>query len=77
MFPKYHHWNITYTRKGLAKRFLSRTARSVFAVLLVVGAIRARRTGLRLADVPQAARSAVAYLLDTGVRLLQSARSVV
>ena len=45
MFPTYSDWDITYTKKGLAKKRVKTTFRYLAYLATIVGIIRLRRNG--------------------------------
>ncbi|KAL0261233.1 hypothetical protein SLS55_004929 [Diplodia seriata] len=76
MFPVWSDWNITYTRKGLVKLYLQRGLRVLTAVVLLIGAWKARQRGLKVADLRVAAKIGVGILLDRGIDLLRTAKQL-
>jgi hypothetical protein len=50
-FPKWDDWNITYTKKGIAKMRMRRAVRVLVVVLAVGGLWRLKLSGLRVNDV--------------------------
>ncbi|KAF1956395.1 FAD/NAD(P)-binding domain-containing protein [Byssothecium circinans] len=50
-FPVWSDWNIAYTKQGISRMQRKRALRVLSFILAVVGIYRARRNGVRLADV--------------------------
>jgi cation diffusion facilitator CzcD-associated flavoprotein CzcO len=59
LFPKWSDWNITYTKKGLAKQRTQKSARVLLGALAVVGAYRFHQSGASVKDVQAALRNAL------------------
>ena len=78
MFPKWNHWNIQYTSKGLIKQRIKQTLRTVTLLASIVGLYYVRkdvRCGLRAFDslIKQKFRLGLLKMLvwaEKGVRML-------
>jgi cation diffusion facilitator CzcD-associated flavoprotein CzcO len=58
-FPKWNHWNIEYTKKGIWNIRRTRMTRTLAILLAVVGAYRMRRSGLGVAHIKGVIRGIV------------------
>jgi cation diffusion facilitator CzcD-associated flavoprotein CzcO len=58
-FPKWDDWNIAYTRKGIWSIRKTRAMRGLAVLLAVIGAYRARRSGLGIRDAKGLMRSII------------------
>jgi cation diffusion facilitator CzcD-associated flavoprotein CzcO len=58
-FPKWNHWNIEYTKKGIWNIRRARAMRTLATLLAVVGAYRARQHGLGFANIKGVLQSIV------------------
>jgi len=72
MFPKSKDWDIKYTSKGLVKKRMNTVLKYSMYMILLTGAIRAKRAGLNLMDVPRLAKGYSRAALMMAAGLLQS-----
>lgn len=67
-FPKYEHWNIAYTRKGIAKIRRTRALRLLSVTLAIVGVYRWRQSGLGFKDIRTCLQNVFHGALATAVQ---------
>jgi len=67
-FPKYYHWNIAYTSKGLSKTRRTRALRMLGVTLAIIGVYRWRKSGLGLKDIRGMMRNVLQGVLATAVQ---------
>jgi hypothetical protein len=56
MFPRWRDWTFKYTPQGLARRRRRLALRTVTYALAIYAALRARKAGYQLKDVPSLVR---------------------
>ncbi|ORY06643.1 hypothetical protein BCR34DRAFT_490033 [Clohesyomyces aquaticus] len=74
VFPKWNHWNVTYTQKGLKKQRTRTMLKSLSAIVLLVGAYRMRQNRLSVQDIRTAFQTSVQGLLRRLIELLSVAQ---
>lgn len=52
MFPRWNHYHLRYTTKGLVKNWAWRSLRSALLVLVLMGTVWVRQEGVSLRAVP-------------------------
>lgn len=62
MFPKWSHWDIAYTRKGMAKKVLSQACQVLSVAAALVLSYRARKSGQGLGYFKALMQKALAFV---------------
>ena len=52
MFPRWNHYHLRYTTKGLVKKWAWRSLSVGLVILVLMGTVRVRQEGLSLTVVP-------------------------
>jgi hypothetical protein len=72
MFPTWNDWNISYTRKGQAKKSAKRALNIVALAALIIGGVRLRRD-LQGMSLVALFKAYIRMTFLTGAGLLQTA----
>lgn len=74
MFPRWNHYHLRYSTKGLVKKWAWRSLRVTLLVLVLMGTVRMRQEGVSLTAVPgillQYCRGALARGLNALARMI-------